>query len=248
MQLTDKRILVTGGASGIGRALVDALLARGSHVGVLDCDEKALAALPAGPLLWTRPCDVADAAGVDAAVSAFAAETGGLDGVVNNAARVHNQLLVGLGAKGLQRYDAAAFRRVVDVTLLGVFHVTVAAAEIMVRKRIRGVIVNVGSIAAAGNLGQSAYSAAKAGVHALTATWAKELGGFGIRVAGIAPGFTRTPGALATMSEQVTADWVRRTPLRRMADPTEIVDGILFLLGNDFCHGRMLEVDGGLRL
>jgi len=132
--------------------------------------------------------------------------------------------------------------------LNGVFYMTSHAVRKMVEQRRRGLIINISSICAAGNLGQSAYSASKAAVNALTVTWAKELGPFGIRVAGVAPGFTRTDTTINSMSESVLNDWKSKTPSRRIADPLEIVEGILFIIRNDFFNGRILELDGGLRL
>ena len=124
-----------------------------------------------------------------------------------------------------------------------------AVAEKMFQKRTKGVIVNVSSVVAKyGNPGQSAYAAAKGGIESLTKTWANELNHLGIRVAGIAPGFTLTQIAEYSMNEKIKENWVKKTPLKRMAEPGEIAEGIMFILKDDFFHGKILPLDGGLRI
>jgi 3-oxoacyl-[acyl-carrier protein] reductase len=116
----------------------------------------------------------------------------------------------------------------------------------MMTTRTKGVIVNISSVSAGGNPGQSAYAAAKAGVNALTAVWAKELGPLGIRVVAIAPGFTETDSTRAAMSETALQETIKRVPMRRLGKPEEIADGVLFAIKNDFCNGKVLALDGGL--
>jgi 3-oxoacyl-[acyl-carrier protein] reductase len=117
----------------------------------------------------------------------------------------------------------------------------------MIRLGHGGVIINISSISKAGNAGQTNYSAAKAGVAAMTVVWAKELARHGIRAATIAPGFTRTEllaGMPPEMLEKVTAP----VPLRRLGLPEEVAHAAVFVAENDFFTGRAVELDGGLRL
>ena len=116
----------------------------------------------------------------------------------------------------------------------------------MAANRIKGVIVNLSSVSAAGNPGQTAYSAAKAGVEAMTAVWARELGPLGIRVVAIAPGFVDTHSTHAALSEEALKEWKRRTPLGRLGTAQEIASTVLFVLENDFISGCTIRVDGGL--
>jgi 3-oxoacyl-[acyl-carrier protein] reductase len=109
------------------------------------------------------------------------------------------------------------------------------------------VIVNISSISRAGNIGQTNYAAAKAGVAAMTVTWAQELARYGIRVAGIAPGFSETR-MVGHMKPALQEQFKRRIPLNRFGKPEEIADAVLFIFENDYYNGRILEVDGGLRL
>ena len=249
MNLIDKKVIVTGGANGIGRSLVGKLVNSNAIVGVFDIDQKALNGLEEDyPTIYCRICDVSNPSQVEESVDDFFGRFGAIDILVNNAGIIHNSLLVGIDKGRIVKYDIDMWNKVISTNLSSVFYMTSQVAQKMVMKRTKGVIVNVSSICAAGNAGQSAYSAAKAGVSALTVTWAKELGLWGIRVAGIAPGFTRTEAAMQSMGENVLDEWEKKTPLRRMASPCEIADGILFIIRNDFFNGRVLELDGGLRI
>ena len=116
----------------------------------------------------------------------------------------------------------------------------------MVVSRTKGVIVNISSISASGNAGQSAYSAAKAGVNALTKVWAKELGPMGIRVVAVAPGFCDTKSAHNALSESVLTQIVQDVPLRRLGRPEEIAAGVVAVIENGFIHGKVIQIDGGL--
>ena len=110
-----------------------------------------------------------------------------------------------------------------------------------------GVIVNVSSISRAGNAGQTNYSAAKAGVAAMTVVWAKELARYGIRVGAVAPGFIRTP-MVAGMKPEALAKITSPIPLGRLGEPEEIAHAVGFIFENDLFTGRCVEVDAGLRM
>ena len=249
MEIKDKRVIVTGGASGIGKSLVEKLVDWGAVVGVFDVDQAAIEKLEENsPTIYCKICDVSDSRQVEESVDEFFSRFGVIDILVNNASIIHNELLVSLDKGKLMKHDTDIWDKIIATNLSSVFYMTSQVVERMFSKRTKGLIVNVSSICAAGNVGQSAYSAAKAGVNALTVTWAKELSVLKIRVAGIAPGFAQTETTIRSMSENVLNDWKKKTPLRRMATSNEIADGILFIIQNDFFNGRVLELDGGLRI
>ena len=127
-----------------------------------------------------------------------------------------------------------------------VFYVSANVAEKMILNRTKGVIINISSVAASGNAGQSAYSAAKSGVNSLTKTWAKELGLLGIRVAGVSPGFCETNSTKNVMGVEVLNEVKKEIPLRRLGKVEEIANGTIFAIKNDYFHGKVLEIDGGL--
>ncbi|MFZ5632081.1 MAG: SDR family NAD(P)-dependent oxidoreductase [Bacillota bacterium] len=249
MEIRGKKAVVTGGANGIGRAVVERLVSAGAQAGVFDVDESALSVLKKSfPDVFCRKCDLTRADDVECAVEEFFHHFHSIDILINCAGIVHNEPLLSFSLEGFKKHSVPMWDRVIATNLSAVFYTTLPVAQKMLQERTQGLIINISSICAAGNAGQSAYSAAKAGVNALTVTLAKELGGLGIRVAGIAPGFANTKTTINSISDIVLDEWKRQTPLRRIATPEEIVDGVLFIVKNDFFHGRILEIDGGLRI
>lgn len=247
MDLLNKKVIVTGGLKGIGRALVEKLLDQGSIVGIFDIDKEGLAALENHHRnLYCFECDVTHHQQIEDAVDKFYQKFKKIDVLVNNAGILYSAPLLSITPDGIKKHDREMWEKVIATDLSSVFYMTVDVVEKMVLSRTKGVIVNIGSVSAAGNAGQSAYSAAKAGVNALTATWAKEIGFYGIRVVGVAPGYTDTESTHQAVNEDVLNDVIKRVPLRRLAKAEEIADGILSVIQNDFFHGKILEVDGGL--
>jgi 3-oxoacyl-[acyl-carrier protein] reductase len=249
VDVAGKRVLVTGGVKGLGRALVEKLVPAGASVTVFDLDSAGLDALRSEHEgVRTAVCDVSDPDAVAAALAAFHEENRAADVLVNNAGILYSEPLVRIGAGGIVRHDVAMWNKVLAADLSSVFYMTSHVVERMVATRTKGVIVNVSSVSAGGNAGQSAYSAAKAGVNALTATWAKELSLMGIRVCAVAPGFTETESTRDAVSDAVLQETVKRVPLRRLGKPSEIADGIMAVIQNDFFTGKVFELDGGLRI
>lgn len=247
MDIRGKKAIVTGGVRGIGRKVVDRLMAEGATVGVFDIDSQGLASLKNFlPALCCMECDVTRCDQVAASVDAFYGTFQAVDILVNNAGFIYNSPLVGLTSGGIRKHDLDMWRKVLDANLSSVFYMAVHVAEKMIANRTKGVIVNVSSVCAAGNPGQCAYSAAKAGVNALTATWAKELGALGIRVAGIAPGYTKTESTLQAVNADTLKAVIGKVPLRRLGEVDEIAEGIMAIIKNDFFNGKILELDGGL--
>lgn len=253
MCVKDKRIIVTGAGSGIGRDIATKLLAKGAIVGAVDIDSSRLTALEKNERLISLHGDVSDRHSVSRIITQFLNIAGQIDALINNAGVVHNAPLLNFKLQDSSNNfelpkDINVWEQTLRVNLGGVFLMTREVVPCMLQQRIRGVIVNISSICSAGNSGQGAYSAAKAGVEALTVSWSKELGPLGIRVAGVAPGYTETETTLSSMTSEVIKEWKRLTPLRRLATAGEITKAILFVLENDFFTGRIIQVDGGLRL
>lgn len=249
MELKGKNIIVTGGAKGIGRSLVEILMREGANVGVFDIDQDAIDdLLKEFPDIYCGVCDVSNFEQVEFEVNKFFQQFDSIDILVNNASLIFNSPLISFGKDGLKKHDIEMWDKVVRTDLNSVFYMTTNVVEKMILRRTKGLIINVSSISAIGNIGQSAYSAAKAGVNALTYLWSKELSSFKIRVAGIAPGFTKTDTTKQSISESTIKEWIKKTPAKRFAEPFEIADGILFIIKNDFFNGKILELDGGLKI
>ncbi|MHC4873505.1 MAG: SDR family oxidoreductase, partial [Planctomycetota bacterium] len=139
-----------------------------------------------------------------------------------------------------------AFQKVIDVNLTGVFLCGREAAALMIQKKC-GVIINISSVSRAGNMGQTNYSAAKAGVDAMTVTWSKELAKYNIRCAAIAPGYIGTEMVKA-INPDILEKIVSKVPLKRLGEMSEISRTVQFIIENDFVNGKILEIDGGLRI
>jgi 3-oxoacyl-[acyl-carrier protein] reductase len=245
MEIAGKAVVVAGGAGHLGRAVADALLARGARVAVIDRDPAGAARFADSAVSY----HAADAALEDetaAALDAAAARLGGFDALVNCAGLIHSEPVINLLRPERRRHGLDSWNTVLRANLTTAFVLGSLAAERMALARIKGVIVNLSSVAAAGNAGQSAYSAAKAGLEALTVAWSKELGLLGIRVVAIAPGFVDTPSTHDTLGVGLVKDWVRKTPLRRLGSTESVSGAVFFALENDFVTGCTIRVDGGV--
>ena len=253
MDLRGKTVVITSAGGGIGRALASDFARCGADLALLDMHRESLqdtAEACAGHGVTAR-CYVASIsaeAEVIGALDRVVADFGRLDGLVNNAGIVRDAMLIKVrdgeivGKMTLEQWQA-----VIDVNLTGVFLCGREAAERMIRLERGGVIVNISSISRAGNAGQTNYAAAKAGVAALTVTWAKELARHQIRVAAVAPGFVQTP-MTAGMKPEALAKMTATVPVGRLGEPAEIAQTVRFIFENEFVTGRCLEVDGGLRI
>lgn len=255
MKIDKVRALITGGASGIGRAMVRELAKCGASVAFCDVNAEAVAAAEAdaaglGGVVKGFVADVSSEADVVALIPAVADALGGLDVLVNNAGIFRDGLLVKQDkATGtIQKLSLSNWQKVIDVDLTGPFLCAREFAAHCVATSTRpAVIVNISSIARHGNRGQSNYSAAKAGLIADTKLWAEELSRYGIRAAAVAPGFVRTP-ILEGMRPEVLAAMLEKVPLGRPAEPEELWQAVRFAIECDYFTGRCIDVDGGLQV
>ena len=238
MKLSDAALLIAGGRGDLGRALHVALAPHCASVTLLD----RVPGDDGGPV-----ADLSNVDEVDRALDEVLAKQP-INVLINTVGRIHSEPLVNLLSRGERRHDAEAWDMALGSNLDSVFLLGRSIADRWIKSRTKGVIINFSSVMAAGNMGQSAYSAAKAAIEALTVTWAKELGPMGIRTAALAPGFIETPSTRAAMSEQVMAKWMPLIPLRRLGSQEEAAHAVRFIIENDYFHGRTLALDGGLRI
>ena len=245
-----KVAVVTGGASGIGRAAAQALAAEGARVGIADVDEAggervAAGIRDAGGDAFFRRTDVRSLADLEAVLAEAADRHGRLDVLVNNAA-----ISVAGSAGEMAEEDWA---RVIDVNLSGVWRGMRAAIPRMLAQG-GGSIVNLSSVQAhVGFLGWSGYAASKGGIDALTRQAAVEYAPQGIHVNAIVPGTIMTEMNEGIMRDSpdgdaVMAEWVSMHPMGRIGQPEEVAAAIVFLASDDasFVTGTLLRVDGGL--
>jgi 3-oxoacyl-[acyl-carrier protein] reductase len=249
-----RKILVTGSSGSLGAQLVETFLADGyavvgfdiappaSESGATSPDTAALG----GAWRFVK-CDVSDAASIEQAL-AQVPDVCPFDIVVNNAGLIYNSPLLSFEAGKLRMHDFDAWNKVLAATLSSAFFVTAHCARQMVTAARPGVIINISSICAEGNAGQAAYSAAKAGINSMTAALAKELGALGIRVAAIAPGYLDTPSTRAAMPEDALSKIRKSIPLKKLGNPRQLCHAVKFVIENEYFHGKVLELDGGLTL
>jgi 3-oxoacyl-[acyl-carrier protein] reductase len=253
MDLADKTVVITGAGLGIGRAIAVAFARARSNLALIDLNAAALEETcrlvdSHGAMSRAYVANVANEAQMSSTTEQIVAEFGRLDGLVNNAGIVRDSLLIKVkdgavvGKMSLEQWQA-----VIDVNLTGVFICGREVAERMIGLGNGGVIVNISSVSRHGNIGQSNYSAAKAGVVALTEVWARELARYNIRTGSIAPGFVRTE-ILSSMKPEILERVLRPVLLGRLGQPDEIAKAARFIFENDFFMGRCLEIDGGIRL
>ncbi len=260
MDLKDKVVIVTGGASGIGYAVVEEFLRDGAKVVVCDISASApeFADATADNMLYVKT-DVTSYAEVSAMMEKAVAAFGTVDVLVNNAGINIPRLLV--DEAGKYELDEAVWDKVMNVNLKGLFFCSQEAVRVMKAKK-SGVVINMSSeCGLEGSEGQSVYAASKAAVNALTRSWSKELGKFGIRVVGIAPGILEATGlrtesyetALAyTRSitvEQLRAGYSKTgtTPLGRSGKLSEVASAVAFMASEkaSYITGVTLNVAGG---
>lgn len=251
MKLGNKVALVTGGASGLGRATVEALVAEGARVAILDrarAPGEALSTALGEAALFIET-DVTSAASAQAAVDAVLGKWGGVH-VLVSCAGVGTAGKV-LGKEGPLPLDR--FARTVEVNLVGMFNVLRVAAEAMQRNEAedgeRGVIINTASVAAFdGQIGQAAYAASKGGIVSMTLPLARELARSGIRVCTVAPGIFETP-MLAGLPEEARASLGQQVPFpSRLGRPSEFAQLALHIVGNPMLNGDTIRLDGALRM
>ena len=238
--LSGRTALITGGAGGLGRAMARRFAEEGARVVVADLDLPAAEALAAElpHQAIAIQADVTDPAAVERTVATAVAETGSLDVLVNNAGITRDA--------SIRKMTLADWDLVQAVHLRGAFVATKAAAEVM-REQRRGAIVNISSLSGkVGNFGQANYSAAKAGLVALTKVTAKEYARYGVRANAVQPGLIRTPMTEA-LSQEIWDQKLAEVPMGRAGEPIEVANVALFLASDlaSYVTGAVLEVGGG---
>lgn len=250
MNLKDKTIVITGGAQGLGLEMARMCAAEGAKLALIDMNNEQLAAaaaeLSALTQVQTYVANVADEAQVEATFAQIDQDFAGIHGLINNAGILRDGLLLKVkDGELVAKMPLQQFQSVIDVNLTGVFLCGREAAAIMVKRGTQGVIINMSSVARAGNMGQTNYAASKAGVVAMTVTWARELGRYGIRVGAIAPGVIRTAMTDA-MKPEARERLEKMKPVGRLGEAAEIAHTAKYIFENDFFTGRVVEIDGGI--
>jgi len=253
MKIEGSIVAITGAGGGLGAAMAHRLAGSGARLALIDFRTDALEQLkekldlPEQDCLVSQ-CDVSNEEQVDRVFEEISDHFGRLDVLVNNAGITRDAMMLKFkDGQRLSRMSLEAWNAVMAVNLTGVFLCGRAAAEHMAKANNGGLIINISSISRAGNMGQSNYSATKAGVDAMSVTWAKEFVRYGIRVNVISPGFIGTE-LVRSMKPEALAKMEAMIPAGRIGEPDEIAHTVQYLMENDYVNGRNIEIDGGLRL
>ncbi len=248
MEINQANIIITGAGTGFGKAMALYFASKGAIIFGLDIDENSLSKLKeeGGEAIHIFKCNVANNTEVEKVVDDIFDGNEAANVLINNAGIMKNAPLVNLLNRPDSRHSIELWDRVIQVNQNAVFYMTRSVAAKMIWNRNKGVIINVSSIAAKGNAGQTAYAASKAALEAMSKVWAKELGGFGIRSVSIAPGFMNTLGTHDALEEKMLAKWIEKTPLSRTGEINEVVLATQFAIENDYFNGETLSVNGGL--
>jgi len=248
VEIKGKKAVVFGGASGMGRATAEMLAARGADVAVFDRPGSGGEAVAAGFGGTFHECDVTDFVGTEQSLAEAVADLGGLHAVVTTAGG-------GIAKRTLSKsgpHDLESFRSVLDLNTVATFNISRLAAAHMSTNEPeddeRGVIINTASIAAfEGQIGQVAYSAAKAAIAGMCLTMARDLGSLGIRVLAIAPSLFST-GITAGIPDEMASALVRDAAFpKRMGRPEEYAKLALAIIDNAMLNGQCVRLDAGQR-
>ena len=252
MKISGATAVITGGASGLGRATAERLSAGGARVALLDLPKSpgADVARAIGDAALFTPADVTSADEVTAALEAVAARFGGIHILINCAGIGTAEKAYGKRGPG----DLAAFTRVININLIGHFNCIRLAAAHMAKNQPneegeRGVIVNTASVAAFdGQIGQAAYSASKGGIVGMTLPIARDLAEIGVRVCTIAPGIFETP-LLGTLPEPARASLAKQVPFPpRLGRPAEYAALAAHIIENSMLNAETIRLDGAIRM
>ena len=253
MNLENKTIVITGGGQGLGRTMAINFAQSGANIALIDLNIELLKETVAliekeGVDAKYYVANVSNEEEVESTFKQINEDFNGIDGLINNAGILRDGMFVkakdGVVSK---KMSLEQFQSVIDVNLTGVFLCGREATVHMIEAGKKGVIINMSSIARGGNIGQTNYAAAKAGVVAMTTTWARELGRHGIRVGAIAPGVIRTAMTDA-MKPEMRDRLEKMKPVGRLGEAEEIAHTAKYIFENEFFSGRVIEIDGGLAM
>jgi 3-oxoacyl-[acyl-carrier protein] reductase len=252
MELANKVVAITGAGQGLGKQMALSLAESGVNLALIDLNLEQLRDTQAeceslGVNARLYVTNVTNEQQVCAAFEQIEADFKQLNGVINNAGIMRDGMFIKVKDGQITPMSLEQFQSVMDVNVTGTFLCGREASKVMLNTDSKGVLINISSVARAGNIGQTNYSASKAAVATMATVWAKELGRFGIRSVAIAPGVIKT-----AMTDQIKPEamdrLIKMIPVGRLGLADEISATVKYVLTNEFVTGRVLEVDGGMRM
>lgn len=247
MEISGKKVVITGGGRGLGRRFAQALKLSGARPFVICLTQEHIDRLKEEDGIPGQVVDVSDEKQVVEFFEKYTFENGAPDILINNAGVTADAFFIKKKGDEVTKFPLANWEKVIGVNLTGVFLCARETAYHMVKSGVRGLIINISSISRAGNMGQTNYSASKSAVDSMTVTWSKELARYGIRVCAIAPGYINTD-MVAGVRPDVLEKVIQNIPAGRLGEADEVSEALQFIVKNDFYTGRVMEIDGGMRL
>ncbi|CAE6942349.1 SDR family oxidoreductase [Vibrio alginolyticus] len=252
MELANKVIAITGAGQGLGKQMALSLAESGVNLALIDLNPEQLGETQSecqslGVTARSYVTNVTNEQQVCETFAQIETDFKQLNGVINNAGIMRDGMFIKVKDGQITPMSLEQFQSVMDVNVTGTFLCGREASKVMLHTDSKGVLINISSVARAGNIGQTNYSASKAAVATMATVWAKELGRFGIRSVAIAPGVIKT-----AMTDQIKPEamerLIRMIPVGRLGLADEISATVKYVLTNEFVTGRVLEVDGGMRM
>ena len=243
-----KNILITGAAGDIGKKIIE----KYHKKFIIICVDKNLKKLnlikKKYKSLQIYQSDLSNNKSLGLSLKKIIKKNKKIDILINNAGEIYSDPIIKFKRGRIIKHSIQNWERIIKNNLSSTFNISSYVIENMALNRINGLIINISSISSCGNEGQSAYSAAKAGINALTFVWSKELSRFNIRVAGISPGFFSTDSTHKSLNKSYIKHLKEITPSKRLGNQSELISGIDFIIKNKFFNGKILEIDGGLKI
>jgi 3-oxoacyl-[acyl-carrier protein] reductase len=241
-----KKILITGIAGDIGKFI--AIQFAKKNWLVIGLDKNKLVLNEQFPNIEFLDCDLINPIETETKIKDLIIKHSAFDVVINCAGMIANAPIASIKEGEIESHSFELWDTIIQANLYTTFNVSAVVIKHMISERNKGVIINISSIIANGNAGQTAYSAAKAGVNGFTKALAKEVGKFGIRVVGIAPGFFDTNSTLQNISEEKLSNIKASVPLKKLGQLKDIVKTIEYVIDTEYINGKIIELDGGLVL
>ncbi len=240
-------LLITGAAGSIGYEIIKKFYKKNYNIIAVDKTKKK-ELIKMFPKINYFSCDLTNEKSTKNLFLKIKKKFKSIDILINNAGLIFNSLMISRTSNGLKKHSYSEWKDVLSSNLNSTFLTSTYAIENMVINRKSGLIINISSISAEGNIGQAAYSSSKAAIESFSATLSKELAIFGIRVVSIAPGFFNTKSTLKSLSKNQISNIKSITPVSRLGKIQELTNAINFVINNKFYNGKVLKIDGGLRI
>ena len=241
-------ILISGGAGDIGIFISSRLIEEGHKICIVDRVKPSLRDANKPDRITFSLKNISDDDDIRDLINELEESNFIPDAIIHCVGKIHNEPLVRLSADDNRVHSWETWKEVISANLDSVFLSTRRIVDLWLNSRKKGIIIAISSVSADGNAGQTAYSAAKAGINSMIKVWAKELGPLGIRSVAISPGFIDTESTKRSLSDTRLKKLQNIIPLRKLGEKESVYNAVKFALENEYVNGCKIPVDGGITL